>query len=67
MSLFPPGTVPNYIDPPDHHDQTIALHTVMLTLVTVATAMRVWTRAGVTKNFGLDDCTNSLARHATSS
>lgn len=56
MDNLPPGIVPNYVDPPDHIRQTIILHTLCLTLVTLAVAMRTWTRLTITKGFGLDDC-----------
>lgn len=56
MSGIPAGVVPNYVNPPDQHTQLIVLHSVCLTLVTAAVAMRVYTRLRITKNFGWDDC-----------
>lgn len=53
----PPGIEPNFIDPPSQRERNIALHTVLLTLVTIFIVMRVYTRAYITKaGFGIEDC-----------
>lgn len=36
-------------------NERIALHSVVLALMTVAVGMRLYTRAIITKKFGLDD------------
>lgn len=53
----PPGVEPNFIDPYDHMTENIALHTVLLTLTTLAVGMRLYTRLRITKaKLGVDDC-----------
>lgn len=53
----PPGVVPNLIDPPDQLDKNIAVHSVFLTLSTLALIMRSYTRLFVNRlAFGIDDC-----------
>lgn len=37
-------------------NERIALHSVVLALATIAVFMRLYTRAVITKKFGLDDC-----------
>ncbi|KAK3934314.1 hypothetical protein QBC46DRAFT_400152 [Diplogelasinospora grovesii] len=52
----PPGVTPNFDDPPSQIPGGIALHTVCLTLVTAAVAMRVYTRTRITRTkLGIDD------------
>lgn len=56
MAAVPSGVVPNYIDPPDYRKQTVILHSVVLTLITGAVAMRIYTRLVILKSIGIDDC-----------
>ncbi|KAL6836946.1 GPCR, PTH11-type [Trichoderma camerunense] len=52
----PPGVEPNFINPYDHMTENIALHTVLLTLTTLAVGMRLYTRLRITKaKLGVDD------------
>jgi hypothetical protein len=50
----PPGVVPNFENPPDmnHLGATI----VYLIIATLATAMRVYTKLAVLRQFHLEDC-----------
>jgi hypothetical protein len=59
MSQLPPGIKPNYVDPPDHKKQTIILQSIVLTLVTAFTGIRIYTRAFITRKLGADDCKKS--------
>ena len=53
----PPGVEPNFIDPYDHMKENIALHSVLLTITTLAVGMRLYTRSIITKaKLGVDDC-----------
>ena len=52
----PPGEVANFVDPPTEQANNIALHVVMLFFVTVCVAIRVYTRAFITRKVELDDC-----------
>ncbi|KAL6877132.1 GPCR, PTH11-type [Trichoderma novae-zelandiae] len=52
----PPGVEPNFVDPYDHMTENIALHSVLLTLTTLAVGMRLYTRSIITKaKLGVDD------------
>ncbi|KAF2234992.1 hypothetical protein EV356DRAFT_532274 [Viridothelium virens] len=51
----PPGVTPNFVNPPNHDANTIALHTVCLTLITFFVGMRVGVRAFVLRQVGWDD------------
>ncbi|PTB66043.1 GPCR, PTH11-type [Trichoderma citrinoviride] len=52
----PPGVEPNFIDPYDHMKENIALHSVLLTITTLAVGMRLYTRSIITKaKLGVDD------------
>ena len=52
----PPGITPNLVNPSDHTKESIILHTVCLTLVTIAVGIRLYTRALITRKIGADDC-----------
>ncbi|MCJ1386413.1 hypothetical protein MMC17_009539 [Xylographa soralifera] len=51
----PPGELANFVDPPTKQANNIALHVVMLSLVTIAVAIRVYTRTFITRKVELDD------------
>jgi hypothetical protein len=58
LGAIPPplGVEPNIVNPPSQLQGNIALHTVCLTLATVAVAVRLYTRTFITKaSPGLDD------------
>jgi hypothetical protein len=52
----PPGVKSNFNNPDNYKTQNIILHSIVLSLVTLAVLMRVYTRAFVKKTFGVDDC-----------
>ena len=52
----PPGVVPNFVDPVNHMKNAIALHTIMLSAVTLCISIRVYARYHIQKELGLDDC-----------
>jgi hypothetical protein len=62
MKKYPPtmgapaGTVPNFINPPDQMKGVIALHTTCLVIVTLAVALRIYTRKVIVRRLGVDDC-----------
>ncbi|KAI1292702.1 hypothetical protein F5Y03DRAFT_375394 [Xylaria venustula] len=45
----PPGIEPNFIDPRSQRDRNIALHTVLLSLITIFVSVRIYTRVWITK------------------
>ncbi|KAI0548666.1 hypothetical protein F4679DRAFT_573986 [Xylaria curta] len=52
----PPGVEPNFIDPPSQRERNIALHTVLLSLITIFVSIRIYTRIWITKNkLGVED------------
>lgn len=52
----PPGVTPDFVDPPTQRDGNIALHTVLLSLVTILVVLRLYTRVWVTKvPLGIED------------
>jgi hypothetical protein len=53
----PPGVHTNFNNADNYRHDNIILHTVVLALTTLALCIRVYTRAVIKKNFGLDDCT----------
>lgn len=55
------------MDPPNQTANTVALHTVCLTLVTLCVAMRLYTRQFIIKQLGADDCKALSQRKACSS
>ncbi|KAK4212944.1 putative integral membrane protein Pth11-like [Rhypophila decipiens] len=58
----PPGVTANFVDPPSQLQSNIALHTICLTLVTIAVGMRFYTRLFITKSgLGLDDAFCALS------
>ncbi|RYC56704.1 hypothetical protein CHU98_g9511 [Xylaria longipes] len=61
----PPGIEPNFIDPPSQRDRNIALHTVLLSLVTILLVVRLYTRVWITRMaFGVEDSyTRGIGRH----
>lgn len=53
----PPGIEPNFVDPPSQLHGNIALHTVFLSVATLAVAMRLFTRLYMLRTrLGIDDC-----------
>ena len=52
----PPGTVPNYIDPPNNANacQVVSIFTIVLAFVLVVS--RVGTKVFIIHKFGWDDC-----------
>jgi hypothetical protein len=52
----PPGVVPNFNNPDNYKHHNIVLHTVVLTITSVAVLVRLYTRAIIKKKFGVDDC-----------
>ncbi|KAK5633635.1 hypothetical protein RRF57_009349 [Xylaria bambusicola] len=53
----PPGIVPDFVNPPSQRDGNIALHTVLLSIVTIFVSIRIYTRIWITKlSLGLEDC-----------
>ncbi|MCJ1454859.1 hypothetical protein MMC28_005212 [Mycoblastus sanguinarius] len=51
----PPGQTANFVDPPNHDAEMIALHTTCLILITLFVGMRLYCRAVVLRQFGWDD------------
>lgn len=52
----PPGVLSNFIDPPSHRPEIIALEGVFLSLMLMAVAVRIFVRLRVIKTWGWDDC-----------
>jgi len=52
----PPGVVPDFNSPDNYKTENIILHSIVLTVVTIAVMIRIYTRAVLKKTFGLDDC-----------
>lgn len=52
----PPGEQANFTNPSNQSRNTIALHTVCLTLVILCVVMRIYTRSFISRQLGLDDC-----------
>jgi len=52
----PPGVVSNFVDPPSQASWDAVTQAVCLTLATFLVAMRLYTKFGVLKNAGWDDC-----------
>jgi hypothetical protein len=52
----PPGTVANFINPPDQMKGVVALHTTCLVIVTLAVTLRIYTRKVIIRRLGIDDC-----------
>ena len=57
----PPGVPWSFNDPDNYKEDTIVLHSVVLAFMTVAVIIRLYTRAVIKKNFGLDDCKSRMA------
>ncbi|EPE31836.1 hypothetical protein GLAREA_11918 [Glarea lozoyensis ATCC 20868] len=51
----PPGTVSNYINPPDQMTGVIILHTTCLTIVTLSLTLRLYTRKFIVRKLAIDD------------
>lgn len=51
----PPGQAANFVNPPNHDADFIALHTTFLALITLFVAMRVGVRGLVLRQLGWDD------------
>jgi hypothetical protein len=51
----PPGVTPNYVDPPSLFAETVALNTVLITLMTIALALRVYARRFIVGKLWWDD------------
>ena len=58
----PPGGRSDFNNPDNYKHDNIVLHTVVLAFTTVAVIVRVYTRAVIKRNFGVDDCTYGTTR-----
>jgi hypothetical protein len=52
----PPGSMSDFNSADNYKHRNIVLHTVVLAITTVAVVIRVYTRAAIKRNFGVDDC-----------
>ena len=52
----PPGTIPNFVDPPTLENVQIAAAVVCLALAVLTTVLRMYTKAFVIKAIGWEDC-----------
>ncbi|ERF77190.1 hypothetical protein EPUS_06470 [Endocarpon pusillum Z07020] len=57
----PPGVLSNFVDPPSHKPEIIALEGVFLSLMLMAVAVRIFVRLRVIKMWGWDDYTCIIA------
>ncbi|KAI0116200.1 hypothetical protein F4776DRAFT_666522 [Hypoxylon sp. NC0597] len=51
----PPGTTSDFNSPDNYKHQNIILHSIVLTITTIAVLVRLFTRAVIKKNIGIDD------------
>ncbi len=56
----PPGVSPNFVNPENYQNKIIASYTVFLTIATIFTAARLYTRAVIVKSIAWEDCKYSL-------
>ena len=54
----PPGVVPNFINPDNYQNTIIATLAVCLTLATLFTALRLYSKYFIIKSIALEDCTH---------
>ncbi|KAF2866564.1 hypothetical protein BDV95DRAFT_203271 [Massariosphaeria phaeospora] len=54
-TMPPPGIMPNFSNPDNYKHQNIILHSVVLAITTVAVLVRLYTRAVIKRNIGVDD------------
>jgi hypothetical protein len=52
----PPGTIANFINPPDQMTGVTILHATCLTVVTLSLALRLYTRKFIVRKLAIDDC-----------
>jgi hypothetical protein len=52
----PPGTVPNFINPPSKGDALVALDGIFVSFMLVAVLIRIYVRVRLVKVWGWDDC-----------
>lgn len=60
-ALPPLGVVTNFEDPPSKAQTVYIVMSICLVLVTLLVAIRVYTRARITKSLWWDDCKPSVA------
>jgi hypothetical protein len=53
----PHGIIPNFIDPPSIGYRQTTTNIVVLVIMIVVVALRLYTRIFIVKSFGYDDCT----------
>ncbi|KAH9904695.1 hypothetical protein F4778DRAFT_40567 [Xylariomycetidae sp. FL2044] len=51
----PPGVEPNFNNPDNYKHENIILHSVVLSITTIAVFVRIYTRAVIRRNMGVDD------------
>ena len=56
----PPGVRPNFVNPENYQNGIIAALTVFLTIATIFTAAKLYTRAFIVKSIAWEDCKYSL-------
>ncbi len=56
----PAGVTPNFVNPENYQKKLIAAYTVFLTIATVCTAAKLYTRAFIVKSIAWEDCEYSL-------
>jgi hypothetical protein len=70
MAVTPAATPPhgldsNFDDPPSKAEAVYIVMSVCLGLVTLLVAIRIYTRARITKSLWWDDCESSFLLHAS--
>lgn len=53
----PNGTIPNFVNPPSIGYQQTMTNIVVLVIMIIVVALRLYTRIFIVKSFGYDDCT----------
>ena len=56
----PPGVTPNFVNPENYQNTLIAALTIFLTIATIFTAAKLYTRAFIVKSIAWEDCKYSL-------
>ena len=57
----PPGVIPNFVNPENYQNKVIAECTIFLTIATIFTAAKLYTRAFIIKSIAWEDCKYRLS------
>jgi hypothetical protein len=60
----PPGVVPNFIDPPTNRAAIFVVFVTCLVIMTLAVAIRMYTKIFMLKKLAIEDCEYSQALEA---